>query len=215
MAGRPATRTVPDRTATPASDRVEASPRRTSSASRRRRTLRAQGRVHAPRIVHRSARLRGVPPAGWGRIRAARPNDAVPGKGSPSERGRRPVRGTRTGSGVATRAEVGDKLRELIGRLDDADEEVRDKLADSLPESRSIEIRLTDLETSFWTELAGGRMGKLRSGEKEDADIRIEVRSDDLVALVDGKRSLFSSYLSGQVRIRASVSDLMRLRKLA
>jgi len=116
---------------------------------------------------------------------------------------------------VATRAEVGDKLRELIGRLDDADEEVRDKLADSLPESRSIEIRLTDLETSFWTELAGGRMGKLRSGEKEDADMRIEVRSDDLVALVDGKRSLFSSYLSGQVRIRASVSDLMRLRKLA
>jgi len=45
--------------------------------------------------------------------------------------------------------------------------------------------------------------------------MRIEVRSDDLVALVDGKRSLFSSYLSGQVRIRASVSDLMRLRKLA
>jgi hypothetical protein len=116
---------------------------------------------------------------------------------------------------VATRLEVEDKLRELIGRLDDADADVRDRLADSLPESRSIEIYLPDLRTSFWTELAGGRMGTLRPGGKEDADIRIEVGSDDLVALVDGKRSLFSSYLSGQVRIRASVGDLMRLRKLA
>jgi hypothetical protein len=48
-----------------------------------------------------------------------------------------------------------------------------------------------------------------------EAEIRIHVDSDHLVELVDGERSLFSSYLGGQVRIEASLTDLLRLRKLA
>ena len=45
--------------------------------------------------------------------------------------------------------------------------------------------------------------------------LRVEVAGDDLVDLVDGRKSLFSSYLAGHVKIEASLSDLLRLRKLA
>jgi hypothetical protein len=34
------------------------------------------------------------------------------------------------------------------------------------------------------------------------------------VDLIDGRGSLFSAYLSGRIRIDASMSDLLRLRKL-
>lgn len=108
------------------------------------------------------------------------------------------------------------KLRELIGRLDDADGEVRGSLAESLPDSRVIEVVVPDLGISYWTEMAGGRTGELRAGPPpQEAEIRILVTSDDLIDLVDGKKSLFSSYVGGQVRIEASFTDLLRLRKLA
>ena len=116
---------------------------------------------------------------------------------------------------MATRRQVEGKLRELIRRLDDADSDVTGSLAENLPESRIVEVSIPDLECTYWTELVGGRMGPLHSGAPPQAEIRVRVSSDHLVELVDGRRSLFSSYLSGQVRIDASFGDMLRLRRLA
>jgi len=115
---------------------------------------------------------------------------------------------------VATKRQVESKLRELIERLDRATEG-RDSLSEALPEARIVEVVVTDLDQSFWTELAAGRMGPLHRGAPDAADIRVEAESDVLVELVDGERSIFSSYLGGRVKIEASFTDLMRLRKLA
>jgi hypothetical protein len=120
-----------------------------------------------------------------------------------------------SGSIVATKREVERKLRELIKRLDDADGDVRGSLAGAIPDSRIIEVIVPDLGASYWTELSGGKMGTLHAGVPPEPEIRIHVPSDVLVELVDGHRSMFSSYLSGQVKIEASFSDLLRLRKLA
>jgi hypothetical protein len=116
---------------------------------------------------------------------------------------------------VATKRQVETKLRQLIKRLDQADHQVRGSLAESLPETRIIEVVITDLGTSYWTELTGGRMDGLYEGAPRQAEIRVRVSSDYLVELVDGKKSMFSAYLAGQVSIEASFSDLLRLRKLA
>jgi hypothetical protein len=116
---------------------------------------------------------------------------------------------------VATKRQVETKLRQLIKRLDQADTQVRGSLADSLPESRIVQVEIPDLGTSYWTELAGGRMEGLHEGPPRQAEIRARVSSDCLVDLVDGKKSLFSAYLAGQVSIDASFSDMLRLRKLA
>lgn len=116
---------------------------------------------------------------------------------------------------MATKRQVEAKLRELIRRLDQANGDVRDSLSEALPQSRSIEVRIPDLDAVYWTELAGGRMSALRTGPRDGADIRIRVSSDHLVELVDGRSSLFSSFAGGLLKIEASFSDLLRLRKLA
>ena len=116
---------------------------------------------------------------------------------------------------MATKREVERKLRELMKRLEDSDSEVRGSLAGALPESRVVEVVLSDLGRSYWTELAGGAMGALHEGVPPNPEIRVRVASDDLVDLVDGRRSLFSACLAGKVKIDASFSDLLRLRKLA
>jgi len=122
---------------------------------------------------------------------------------------------SRAGVDVATKRQVETKLRQLIKRLDQADHEVRGSLTESLPEARIIEVVITDLGNSYWTELTGGRMDGLHEGSPRQAEIRVRVSSDHLVELVDGKKSMFSAYLAGQVAIEASFSDLLRLRKLA
>jgi hypothetical protein len=115
---------------------------------------------------------------------------------------------------LATKGEVEAKLRELIARLNRADTDVRGSLADALPERRLVEVVVTDLDAAYWTEMTGGRMGKLHRGAATSPDIRIRAASDPLISLIDGKTSLFSSYLGGQVKVEASFTDLMRLRKL-
>jgi predicted lipid carrier protein YhbT len=115
---------------------------------------------------------------------------------------------------VATKQQVEAKLRALIRRLEAA-EEGKEALARALPQTRVIQVEVPDLGQTYWTELSAGRMGKLRRGESPGADIRIRADSDELIHMVDGKRSLFSSYIGGRVKIEASFADLMRLRKLA
>ncbi len=115
---------------------------------------------------------------------------------------------------MATKREVEAKLRELIARLADADE-AQGKLARTMPEDRVISVRVPDLDADYWTVMHDGRMDRLHRGAPDRADVKIRVDADDLVAIVDGKSSLFSAFVSGQVKIEASVSDLLRLRKLA
>jgi hypothetical protein len=116
---------------------------------------------------------------------------------------------------VATKRLVEQKLRELIKRLKEADSQVHSSLARSLPDPRIIQIEIPDLDATYWTEMSDGVMGRLRTGPPASSDIRIRCTSDHLVQMVDGQRSLFSSYLAGQIRIDASFTDMLRLRKLA
>lgn len=115
---------------------------------------------------------------------------------------------------MADRQQVEAKLRELIGRLDEAGDMQR-SLSDSLEAPKVLAIHLPDLEADYWAEMASGRMDDLHPGAPERADIRIRVSSDDLIDLVDGRASMLSSVLAGRVKIDASLADLMRLRRLS
>lgn len=116
---------------------------------------------------------------------------------------------------MATKRQVESKLRELIDRLDQTQEGVA-ALSEALPERRVIEVFVADLEATYWTDLTDGRMGSIRRGPSEDdPDMRMEVQSDDLIDIIDGRRSMFSSYVAGRMKVEASFADIMRLRKLA
>ena len=115
---------------------------------------------------------------------------------------------------MASKEEVEARLDELIDRLGQNEEAAR-ALGRSLPDPRILELHVTDLDARYSTELSEGRLGPLENGEREEAHIRISTSSDDLIAFVEGGVSLFSAYASGRIRIEASFSDLLKLRKLA
>lgn len=113
---------------------------------------------------------------------------------------------------MASTDEVQSKLRELIGRLDA--EEAKDALRASMSEPRILALHVTDLDVRFWSVLEDGGMGELREGEPEEAHIKITASSDDLVALVDGQLKLVPAFVGGRLKIDASFSDMLQLRKM-
>ena len=114
---------------------------------------------------------------------------------------------------MATKRQVETKLRELIRRLEQTEEGAA-ALSDALPDPRVIEVSVPDLDQSYWTELVDGRMGPLHRGAPPVADMKLQADSDDLIEIIDGRRSMFSSYVAGRIKVEASFADLMRLRKL-
>jgi putative sterol carrier protein len=116
---------------------------------------------------------------------------------------------------MTTKKQIKTKLQTMIDRLGGADEQWHQTLAKALPGTKTIQIDVTDLECSFWTELADGHMGELQEGDApKKVDIRMRAKSDDLIAMIDGELGLMSSFLSGRVRVDAPLSDLLALRKL-
>ena len=103
---------------------------------------------------------------------------------------------------VATTRQIEAKLRELIARLDGAPSDVRGSLAGSLPDGKVVEVLLTDLGTSYWTQMAQGKMSGLSRGTPERADIRLSIDSDRLIELIDGHMSVFSAYVAGELASR-------------
>lgn len=113
---------------------------------------------------------------------------------------------------MATREEVDRTLRELVGRLDDADLD-----SASLPEQkRTILCEITDLDVTYGAEYSGGRIRKLRvlRTQRDGADVRLALSSDELIALAEGRGSLPMALLLGRIRVDATARDLLLLRQL-
>lgn len=110
---------------------------------------------------------------------------------------------------MATVEEVETTLDELIRRLERVDQGSRSML----PSKRMIEARCADLGLVYHASWRSGKLGTLTEGAPDRrADIRIEIDSDDLMAMANGDLTFKTAYQTQQIRIEASMTDLLRLR---
>lgn len=99
-------------------------------------------------------------------------------------------------------------LDELLGRLGELDDGARAML----PSARIIRATCPDLDLVRYARWQNDTLTLLDDAPTRRADIRISMRSDDLVQLVAGELTFSQAYVSGRLRIDASMSDLLRLR---
>lgn len=103
-------------------------------------------------------------------------------------------------------------LEHLLSRIDDMDPADREThLAD-----RDISCTVNDLGVTFLTRLGPDGAGPVTvaNGSGGQAHVRFTTSSDDLVALAADPGSFGRAWLSGRLRVHASLFDLLRLRKL-
>ncbi|UOE17732.1 SCP2 sterol-binding domain-containing protein [Thermobifida halotolerans] len=104
-----------------------------------------------------------------------------------------------------------DRVSDRINRLDEAQR--RAHIVE-----RTVSLTVSDLRTVFTMRLTPQGLvdaaeHPLGSGDGR-AQVRITVASDDLVALADDRMDFAKALLTGRIKVKASLGDMARLRKL-
>lgn len=113
---------------------------------------------------------------------------------------------------MASAEECRTALEMLAGRLAELDPQKRAAvLAD-----RSLSCTVTDLGITFVTKLGGDGASPVTEAGPGDppAQVRFSATSDELIAVAGDPKRFVRSWLSGRVKVEASLTDLLRLRKL-
>ncbi|CAM3645696.1 SCP2 sterol-binding domain-containing protein [Nocardiopsis rhodophaea] len=104
-----------------------------------------------------------------------------------------------------------DKVSDRIMEVDEADR--RKHIVE-----RTISVTVRDLDTVFDMRLTQNGLEDVTSRDAgtpgNRAQVRITASGDDLVALAEDRLDFSKALFSGRVKIDASFSDLMRMRKL-
>jgi SCP-2 sterol transfer family len=113
---------------------------------------------------------------------------------------------------VATKDEVTRAIERLMARLDGSEANVRS----AIPGRKVIGCQVTDLDESWFSVIEDGHVSPPTEipPPGEGVAVLLKLRSDDLLDLVEERASFTSAFLSGKVRVDASLTDLLRLRTL-
>ena len=113
---------------------------------------------------------------------------------------------------MATAEECRTALEALAGRLSEVDPQKRAAiLAD-----RTLSCTVTDLGVTFVTKLGPDGASPVTEASPGDppAQVRFSAPSGELLAISGDPKRFVRSWLSGKVKVSASLSDILRLRKL-
>jgi hypothetical protein len=110
-----------------------------------------------------------------------------------------------------------EECRAALEKLSDNMQHAEGDVAAATALDRSVSCRITDLDITFVGRMTGGRIvvqDTLQGSPKEKAQIRLTMKGDDLVALVNGELNFAKAWGSGRVKLEAGLRDLFQLRKL-
>lgn len=113
---------------------------------------------------------------------------------------------------MATAEECRQALESLTGRLSEMDP--ADRAAYLV--DRDLSCTIDDLGITYVTHLGPHGAGPvtLANGSDGQAQVRFFTTSDELLAIAADPGTIPRAWLSGRLKIEASISDLFRLRKL-
>jgi SCP-2 sterol transfer family protein len=110
---------------------------------------------------------------------------------------------------VASVQECEQALHALADRLADKDAAERTSGFD-----RSLSCTIRDLGVVFGGRLNDGLLLDIKQVDAATGKIKLDLTSDDLLALVGGSLNLASAWAAGRVKVDAGVRDLMKLRSI-
>ena len=113
---------------------------------------------------------------------------------------------------MATAEECRQALEDLTGRIAEMDEADRQAhLVDRL-----ISCKVSDLGVTFVTRIGpdGATPVMEANGSEPPAQVRFTAKSDDLIAIAEDPTSIARAWLTGRLKVEASIWDILRLRKV-
>ena len=100
-------------------------------------------------------------------------------------------------------------LRHNVRRFDD--EAIQKTFASW---KKTVQYRFTDLDNACWHIRVENGKAELREGAVEKPELEWELTTDDLLRLASGELGGMAAFASGAVKVKGSVSDMMKWRKI-
>ena len=112
---------------------------------------------------------------------------------------------------MATAEQCREALDGLLGQISELDPQQR---ADALVD-RTLSCDITDLGLRFLTRVGPDGAEPVREADDRDgtAQVRFTTDSDTIVSIGEDPQRFARAWLTGKVKVRASVMDVLRLRK--
>ena len=110
---------------------------------------------------------------------------------------------------MATVQECEQALHELADRLAEKDAAERRSGFD-----RTLSCTIRDLGVVFGGRLKDGLLLDIKQVDAATGKVKLDLTSDDLLALVGGSLNLASAWAGGRVKVDAGVRDIMKLRSI-
>ena len=102
-------------------------------------------------------------------------------------------------------------LQKLAGRLSELSPDERDQYFGN----RTMSVTIPDLAVTYVTTLGSGYdPGRDAAPGDPPADIRLIANSDEVLALAQQPMNIARAWMTGKIKIEASMKDLFRLRRL-
>lgn len=102
-------------------------------------------------------------------------------------------------------------LQKLASRLSELSPGERDQYFGN----RTISVTVPDLDVTYVSVLGAGDDAVRQAAPGDPpADIRLTANSDEVAALADQPMNIARAWVSGRIKIEASMKDLFRLRRL-
>jgi putative sterol carrier protein len=111
---------------------------------------------------------------------------------------------------ITTVEEAVKRMEAGFWRRYDANPDLRRKLAGK---DRVIQLALTDGH-GYWFHVLDGRLAEVQHGMHPKPDAVVTVSKHDLLAIFNGELKAMHAYLTGRVRVKASLSDLLFAKSL-
>jgi hypothetical protein len=113
---------------------------------------------------------------------------------------------------MATAEECRVALETLTGQIAEMDPADREAYL----VERVISCKISDLGVTFVTKISPNGASPVReaNGSEPPAQVRFTAKSDDLVAIAGDPGSIGRAWLTGRLKVEASIWDILRLRKI-
>lgn len=111
---------------------------------------------------------------------------------------------------VTTVEECVKRMEAGFWRRYDANPDLQKKLAGK---TRVIQLDLTDGH-GWWFHILDGRLAEVQHGHHPRPDATVTVSKHDLLAIFNGELRAMQAYLTGRVRVKASLGDMLFAKSL-
>ena len=102
------------------------------------------------------------------------------------------------------------RMEASFWRRYNANPDLQKKLAGK---NRIIQLAVPDAD-SYWFHIQDGKIHAIQPGHHEAPDAVVTVHKSDLLAIFNGQQKAMQAYLTGKVKVKAGLADLLFAKSL-